>query len=316
MKQAAAVLSALCTSLRNVWDQKKLGAADLDLGSYTHKLISPCGYILLMDRPTKLRKLNALRRHLPHVTASALSAVLLAVQLHGVPDLHDRNQLREARNLQPYAATPFGPIVQPMEVLSKTDATKQIPVANPFALLWTVVSECKPFAEFFKSKLLQTPPSIEEPWRIILYSDEVTPGNPLSTNNKRKFQAVYWSFLELGPGALSREESWFTIMTEYSNVINELHAGLSQAFSEILKLFFDESGFDFSTAGMALPFDSGDIRLFAKLGAILQDGGAHQSVWGSRGDGATKYCLLCKKIFTPSSRICDQAGTNLQHVKP
>ena len=264
-----------------------------------------------MDREAKLRRPSAFRRQLPHVIASALAAVLVAVSMHGVPDIHDSNGLREARGLQAYATTSVGPIMQTMQVVSKTNLVKQVPVANPFAMLLTAVTECKPFSSFFKQRLLQKPPTVEQPWRIIIYSDEVTPGNPLSTANRRKFQAVYWSFLELGSNALSREEAWFAVMTEYSNVVNELHAGLSQAFGEILKLFFGGSGFDFSTAGINLPFDSGDIRLFAKLGAVIQDGGAHQAVWGSRGDGASKYCLLCRNLFTASSRICDQAGCTL-----
>ena len=264
-----------------------------------------------MEREAKLRRLNAFRRKLPHVTASALAAVLVAVQLNGVPDIHDRTGLREARDFQSYAHTPFGPIMQTIDVILKTDVSKQLPVANPFAMLWTAVSECGPFSAFLKKRLLQSPPSVEQPWRIVLYSDEVTPGNPLSTANRRKFHAVYWSFLELGPNALSHEQAWFCVMTEYSHVINQLHAGLSQVFSAILKAFFDESGFDFSTTGINLPFDSGDIRLWAKMGAVIQDGGAHKSVWSSRGDGASKYCLLCKNLFTSSSRITDQSGVSL-----
>jgi hypothetical protein len=55
------------------------------------------------------------------------------------------------------------------------------------------------------------PATADEPWQLIIYTDEVTPGNPLATNNKRKFHAVYWSFLELGMNALCREEAWFCI---------------------------------------------------------------------------------------------------------
>ena len=174
-----------------------------------------------MERGSKLRKLNEFRRKLPHVTASALAAVLVAVQLHGVPDIHDRTGLREARDLQSYATTPFGPIMQTITVRLTTNEEKQLYVANPFAMLWTAVSDCVPFAALFKNRLLQKPPSVEHPWRIILYSDEVTPGNPLSTANQRKFHAVYWSFLELGSNSLSREEAWLCVMSEYSNVINQ-----------------------------------------------------------------------------------------------
>ena len=61
-----------------------------------------------------------------------------------------------------------------------------------------------------------------------------------------------------------------------------------------------------------MPGDGGTrLRLFAKMAAFLQDGGAHKSTWHCRGDGASKFCLLCKNLFTESSSVCDEDGTNL-----
>ena len=265
-----------------------------------------------MDRKTKLRKLNTFRRKLPHVTASALSAILIAVASYGVPEgSSQRGALRAGRDLEITEDTPYGPILQTFNVLTKADVPKQLPFAHPFASLWTAVSACEPFGTFLQQQLLQKPPTVDSPWNLVLYSDEVTPGNPLSTNNKRKFHAIYWSFLELGANALSREESWFCIVSEYSTWINTIHAGLSQAFAAVIKTFFEPGGFDMQHGGINLPFATGDIRLWAKLGVVIQDGGAHKSVWSSRGDSASKFCLLCKNLFTSSSRICDQDGANL-----
>jgi hypothetical protein len=188
----------------------------------------------------------------------------------------------------------------------------EVPIANPFAYLWSAVNSCTKFADFLKSRLLAKPPSPEEPWSVILYSDEVTPGNPLGNNNKRKFHAIYWSFLELGMNALSREESWFVAMTEYSTIINhKVSAGLSQAFSAIIKAFFEPNGFNMMRSGVNLPFPGGSIRLFANLKIIIQDGGAHKYMFHARGDGATKLCLLCKNVFTEKSMVVDDDGSNL-----
>ena len=136
----------------------------------------------------------------------------------------------------------------------------------------------------------------------MLYSDEVTPGNPLATNNKRKFHAIYWSFLEFGTNALSREESWFCITTTLSIHINAIHAGLSQAFSAVIKMLFDQGGFDLGFAGMLLPFEPTAVRLWVKLRIVIQDGGAHKSMWHCRGDGASKLCLL-RKTCSQINRI-------------
>ena len=48
---------------------------------------------------------------------------------------------------------------------------------------------------------------------------------------------------------------------------------------------------------------------------MIQDGGAHKSTWHSRGDAATKLCLLCKNVFTEKSRVCDEDGEHLLRCK-
>ena len=160
---------------------------------------------------------------------------------------------------------------------------------------------------FFEQKLRECPPSLEKPWNLVLYTDEVTPGNPLATLNKRKFHTIYWSFLEFGINALSREESRFCVATEYSIHVSSLSAGLSQVVAVVLKCFFSD-GVNIAISGILLPCG---IRLWAKMGGTIQDGGAHKSVFHSRGDGASKFCLLCNNLFDHESEIPAEDGTNL-----
>ena len=49
------------------------------------------------------------------------------------------------------------------------------------------------------------PPTLQSPWHIILYADEVVPGNQLAYENRRKLWAVYWSIRELGNAVLADE---------------------------------------------------------------------------------------------------------------
>ena len=264
-----------------------------------------------MDRPSKLIRLNQFRRQLPHITAQALEAVLVTVKKDGVPDLDKRSQMREARNLENNAHTPYGTIMQTVTVTTNTGSTHEVPVANPFALLWTSVDGSPNLKALLLERLAVHPSSLESPWHLVLYSDEVTPGNVLACMNRRKFQAVYFSFLELGATAFSHEESWWCVLVEFSKVINDLSAMMSQMFAKILKLFFNPEGLHLTNTGVNLPVTEDGLRLFAVLGAFLQDGGAHKSTWHCRGDGASKPCLLCKNLFTESSNVCDEDGTNL-----
>ena len=265
-----------------------------------------------MDRASKLKRLNAFRRTLPHCSASALAAIIAAVQEHGVPDGGgNRKRYRDARNAHLTEQTPHGPVIQRIEMIDKQNNTTHMCVAHPVAYLWKATKECEPFRLFLRATLLKNPPNPDKPWNIVLYSDEVTPGNPLATLNQRKFQAVYWSFLEFGTNALSHEEAWLCLSTEYSIHVNEYSAGLSQAISEMILLFFNETGTHIGRTGVLLPIGDDGVRVWAVMRAILQDGGAHKATFHSRGDGANKFCLLCSNEFTHESEIIGEDGSNL-----
>ena len=220
---------------------------------------------MMDDRAAKLRRLNSFRRRLPHCSARALAAILKDVKDNGMPEGGtSRGVFKDARNLQNATQTPWGKTLQTISVIDKDDA----------ALLWVASSECSSFSMFFLAKLKEPPPSIDKPWRLVAYTDEVTPGNPLAQKNNRKFQAFYWSFLEFGVSALSREEAWFTAITEYSVHVSGLSAGLSQVVGSIFKLFFSE-GINLAVTGVLLHFDGHTpVRLWAVLGGVLHDGGA------------------------------------------
>ena len=265
-----------------------------------------------MDRSAKLQKLNHFRRKLPHISVSALAAVVQAIRDEGPPELADRGNMRKARDDQCKSNGPFGPILQHCRVISKAGGELLIPIAHPFAMLHASMLASPSLQTLFGTKLAEHPCSPEHPWNLIIYSDEVTPGNVLSTSNKRKFQAVYFSWLELGQAALSHEECWWCIMVEMSSVVNSVAATMSQVFGALIKKFFDKSGWDLSTSGVLLPASNGsNPRLFSKLGFFLQDGAAHKATWHSRGEAGSKFCLLCKNLFTESSLIVDADGTNL-----
>ena len=125
---------------------------------------------MMDDRPAKLRRLDSFRRRLPHCSARALAAILKDVKDNGMPEGGtSRRVFKDARNLQNATQTPWGKILQTISVIDKDDA----------ALLWVASSECSSFSMFFLAKLKETPPSIDKPWRLVAYTDEVTPGTPL-----------------------------------------------------------------------------------------------------------------------------------------
>ena len=265
-----------------------------------------------MERASKLRKLESARRKLPFASASACSAWINEIKRD--PSLlegpSDRKHFKEARDdVVLKQMTPFGPLLQTVQMTKADESSMDLFVAHPWALLDFCISKCRCLKTFMLKQLSIAPCTADNPWHLILYSDEVTPGNTHAPLNKRKFQAAYWSFIEFGPAALSHEEFWFIMMAEFSFNVRACSGGMSQVFVKLCKLYFEPDGFNAAPSAGGVRLVSLDIRIFVVIGVILQDGGAHKSVWHSR-DGS-KMCMLCKNLFTIKSELCDADGTDL-----
>ena len=74
--------------------------------------------------------------------------------------------------------TPWGKTLQTTSVIDKDGAEQQLTIAHPIALLWVAASKCSSFSKFFLEKLKETPPSIDKPWRLVAYTDEVLQETP------------------------------------------------------------------------------------------------------------------------------------------
>ena len=83
-------------------------------------------------------------------------------------------------------------------------------VAHPAAMLYHASGTSTSFANLLRRTAATKPPSVTSPWTLILYADEITPGNQLSHQNDRKVWGVYWSILEFGSAAPAKEDSEHT----------------------------------------------------------------------------------------------------------
>ena len=156
-------------------------------------------------------------------------------------------------------------------------------------------------------KLMSEHPSDpEHPWRLVLYSDEVVPGNVIAHDNQRKVWVMYWSLLEFGPLLLSREESWLTVLVKRSVDVAKVEAGISQVFAGVIKLFFGALTTDMSLGGIVLKHNDSQWRLFVRMAMVVQDGGAHKFVWHCKGDSGTRMCMFCRNLVSQKSDLVDE----------
>ena len=114
----------------------------------------------MSERQSKLRKLNDFRRRLPHCSASALSAILADINKHGLPEGGiSRHRLKDARIFQNLEHTPFGPIVQSMQLIDEDGEEQEVTISHPMALLWSAAETCNNFSAFLSRSC----------WGILLY---------------------------------------------------------------------------------------------------------------------------------------------------
>ena len=127
-------------------------------------------------------------------------------------------------------------------------------------MLWVCCKDCPEFKSFFSSKLNG------QRLKLVVYSDEVTPGRELLKYNRKKFWVFYWSFLDFGPAALANEDAWFTGLTLRSITVKKLAGG-----------FTDEAwpSVDYATVDGCHGHKAGDVipfRFSLKTQSSLSDG--------------------------------------------
>ena len=128
--------------------------------------------VIIDMHATKHRRLDALRRRVPHVTVSAIARILDDVAMHGIPEQHSRYDFRMGRDSIINAETPFGSLLVNIKLMPE-DATADadppfVLIAQPHAMMWFVVHECEAFSKYFLERLQQYPSTEDRPWRIIL----------------------------------------------------------------------------------------------------------------------------------------------------
>ena len=209
--------------------------------------------------------------------------------------------------------TAYGVLVQQLPAKLPTGADLNIPCINLASLIQGMYAAGGYFYEMLNHVHEATPSSIGSPWRGVLYSDEVHPGNQLSSSG-RKVWAVYFSFLELSPKLLSNENHWFTLMVVRSELVQKVSAGIGQCLKLLLESMF-ANDFGNPEHGLTLKGPGKSIRLFFTLAMTLQDGSAQKHTYSNRQDAGSRVCMLCKNIFSLRSKSSeDDVKISAKHL--
>lgn len=153
----------------------------------------------------RLEALSKFRAGLPAMSQSALAAVLQYAKQMPLPH-GSRNEIRKARDAICGTETPYGPLVQDVPVQASADAQPEMfQVVHPAAWFHTV-SEFDSVQRLFQTALRDAG---DNPLDLVIYLDEITPGNVVAHKQRRKSWCCYVSVLQFGALALTSEDQWY-----------------------------------------------------------------------------------------------------------
>jgi hypothetical protein len=256
-----------------------------------------------------------------YVSQSALAQVLSDVRRDGIPEASSRSSIKRAREASIRVSTPFGPLLRSFEVhLAGSPQPHSISYVHPIALLHHLCERSNDFAEFVEDALQRRPPSLSRKWEVVVYCDEVVPGNQLEHDNRRKGQAIYWSFKDFGGPALGCEHLWFVLGIVRSNIVNRIAGGMSALMRMLLLTFFDQEANIYY--GVPVQTRSSVHMLCAKIGCVIGDHDALKQTFQNKGASGTLFCMCCRNVvahrqgteaFDPTGFLV--AGTTVDYSK-
>lgn len=158
------------------------------------------------EPPSKLARIQSLRSRLPYVSQSALAALLKIAEQEELPTGASRTTLRRARDAVREVRTTYGSLHQTLSFPLETGEILEVEVQNPFAALCEACRSSAAFSAMVSRCAAASPSSLARPWKLVLYMDEILPGNQLAYTNERKMWGFYWTLLDFGSAALSDED--------------------------------------------------------------------------------------------------------------
>ena len=155
------------------------------------------------------------------------------------------NALREKPELLRHAASATTMNKQLHEQYAHHAHTIELPLITGGTFKWYVIlphTALRFFSEragSFRELMVKTAArvGVAHKWPVVVYNDEVCPGNVLRADNRRKFAAFYWALLDFG-AALRREECWLYIGILRHTMLNTISGGLSAVMRALLRACF------------------------------------------------------------------------------
>ena len=235
---------------------------------------------------------------------AAISRILLALHAQGclIDGIVDENASENSLRLEIGTAvktlgdeaTPFGKVMQTIQL--ETDSPGKPftwPFIHPLALVYALSKISSGFARIMKQCIdkLGT-----RAMRVVLYVDEVRPGNVLRPDAGRAVSNVFWPFADWPEWYLKRDDAWLTFGCIRSGIVNKTKGAMSGVMKHVLHQFFAPSGPNFATSGGLVEYGGETILFKAVFAGFLGGEKGLKEVFASKGPSSSRPCLGCKSL--------------------
>ena len=180
----------------------------------------------------------------------------------------------------------------------KIDGSKlRVPVAKLAPLVNYYANRSAFFARLMRQAMQRRP---GQPLRMILYHDEVVPGQVLAPDNRRKTVMFYASFLEFQQ-ALRCKSMWMTIALVRDDDVQKVCGGLSAVVRALLAAMCLPANSQLTGPGELLQFSNEVYILQVNVNNLLADEAALKGEFSTKGASGMKPCMKCLNVVSKAS---------------
>jgi len=202
-----------------------------------------------------------------------------------------KRQLTAASTQQANEQTPYGPLVQHMDLGIKEKELKNWEYINPFAWLYLMAWKSLEFSTIMQSICVEG-----RPLRIIIFADGMIPGNPFRPEKSRTLMCIYWCIVDWPGWLLTRSFAWPVFSILRAAIIEQIPGGLGYIMRRVLRIFFGDVGFSFRK-GVTIKTPQGDVVVTAIFAGFLADLVGHKEITNWKGHGGVMCCLECGNVL-------------------
>lgn len=152
------------------------------------------------------------------------------------------------------------------------------------------------FAAALKKALSQ---SRGRPLNIILYADELTPGNVIRPDNRRKLVQWYASFADFKLH-LRNEAVWLPVAVLRSSMVGQIDGGVSTATRALLQTIIREECSILTGTVVEIPEPT---LVMGSISVFLGDESALKQLWAVMGSSGIKPCFCCTNVLKKNHRL-------------